>query len=158
MPSRSLEIRDFREEDIGELAAIDRVCFPDDIAFSRDELHSYANQPESITRVAERSGRILGFVVARIESESVAHIVTLDVVPGSRRRRVGTSLMNAVHEEFRERNIRVSLLEVGVHNRAARRLYEGLGYRYLGRLPGYYHGREDAYSMGRILGAWPLSR
>lgn len=131
--------------------AIDGICFPGDIAFSRSELGRCLNQPGSIARLAEGSGRILGFVVAQIESGDRAHIVTLDVIPEARRQGIGTALMNAMHEELGKRGVRVSFLEVGVHNIAARRLYEGLRYRDLGILRGYYRGREDACSMGRTI-------
>ncbi len=132
------------------LCEIDRICFPKDIAFSRAELIFYLNHSKSITRVAEGLGRILGFVLARIESPGTAHVITLDVVPEVRQRRIGTQLMNAMHRELERQKIGVAVLEVSTGNLVAQRLYEKLKYQYLETLSGYYLGREDAYRMARL--------
>jgi [ribosomal protein S18]-alanine N-acetyltransferase len=147
MSSLPLRIRDFRTEDLKELYRIDQICFPPDIAFSQMEIYFYAKQPGGIARIAERQGRILGFVLAHRENRSSAHVLTLDVVPNVRRSGVGTALMNWLHEELRKQKVAFSVLEVGVLNRAAQRLYEKLGYQYKETLVGYYRGREDAYRM-----------
>jgi len=150
MPELSPRIRDFQREDLEVLCEIDRICFPEDIAFSRAELIFYLNHPKSIARVAEGPGRILGFVLARVESPVSAHVITLDVVPDVRQRRIGSALMNNLHREFEKQNIGVAVLEVGTGNLAAQHLYEKLQYRYLETISGYYHGREDAFRMARI--------
>jgi ribosomal-protein-alanine N-acetyltransferase len=134
-----LKIRDFHPKDLDTLHDIDLLCFPEGIAFSREELLFISNYPESITRVAEASGRIAGFVMARIESRRQAHIVTLDVVPEVQRQGIGSMLMQDVHNILRAREINASILEVGTGNLGARRLYETLGYRYAGLLSGYYN-------------------
>ncbi len=93
-------------EDLGELHEIDRICFPAHISFSRSELLYYINHPKSITRVAEAPGRILGFVLARIESGKRAHIITLDVIPEARKKKIGTMLMSEIHCELRKVGVR----------------------------------------------------
>ena len=146
-----LTIRYFQAEDLGELHEIDRICFPEGIAFSRSELLSHLIQPQSIARVAQGSDGILGFVIAKVEAPFYAHIITLDVIPAARRRKIGTKLMNEVHHELENRNIGMVGLEVGVDNRKAQRLYGKLGYQRMGILSGYYRGREDAFRMMRRL-------
>jgi ribosomal protein S18 acetylase RimI-like enzyme len=143
-------IRNFQPPDLDTLFRIDQICFPAYIAFSRAEFVSYLNHPKRIARVAETSGRIIGFILARIRGSSHAHILTLDVVPDARRCRVGTQLMNDLHKELERLKIGACVLEVGVRNIAAQRLYEKLHYRNIGILPGYYHEREDACRMIRI--------
>jgi ribosomal-protein-alanine N-acetyltransferase len=150
MPELSLRIRNYQVEDLEVLCEIDRICFPEDIAFSRSEFVFYLNHPRSIAWVGERLGRILGFVVARIESPARAHVITLDVTPDARHRQVGTSLMNALHRELEVQKIGAAILEVSVHNLPAQRLYEKLQYRYLETLSGYYGGKEDAFRMERL--------
>jgi [ribosomal protein S18]-alanine N-acetyltransferase len=152
MSGLPLRIRNFQDEDLETLCEIDRVCFADDIAYSRAELLFQINHPKSITRVGEGPGRILGFVMARIENPSCAHVLTLDVVPAARRRRIGISLMRDLHRVLAKVSIEVAVLEVGVKNRPAQRLYEKLHYQYLETLHGYYQEREDAYRMIRIAG------
>jgi ribosomal-protein-alanine N-acetyltransferase len=147
-----LSIRDFRPEDFEAIYQIDQVCFSPEIAFSRSEFFFYLHASGSIACLAEGMDGIAGFVLAKIESASTAHIVTLDVVPEMRRCSIGTSLMNRIHDKLREREIRTMVLEVGVQNLPARRLYEKLGYQLECLLPGYYAGKEDACRMRREVG------
>jgi ribosomal-protein-alanine N-acetyltransferase len=151
MAALAIKIRDFQTEDFEPLYRIDQICFPNGIAFSRNELVHYLNHPKRIARIAESAGGILGFVLARIESAVYAHVLTLDVVPEGRKRNIGTTLMKALHDELRNQGIRAAVLEVGVLNIAAQCLYRKLRYQYLSTIPGYYHGKEDAYRMARLV-------
>jgi ribosomal-protein-alanine N-acetyltransferase len=151
MSELALRIRNAKAEDLEALYRIDHICFPEDIAFSRAELGLHLNHPKSIARVAEGPGGILGFVLARVEKRARAHVITLDVIPAVRQCRIGTSLMNTLHGELEKRGIGATILEVGVRNVPAQRLYEKLHYQYLGTLSGYYRGREDAYRMERVV-------
>ncbi len=151
MSGQPVKIRNFRAADLETLYQIDRICFPEEIAFSRTELTFYLKHPKSIACVAERAGRILGFVLARIESPIFAHVLTLDIVPDFRKRRIGTSLMEELHGKLGEKGVRASILEVSTNNLPALRLYEKMHYQYLGTLSGYYHGHEDAYRMARFV-------
>lgn len=144
-----LRIRTFVGKDIDALHRIDRICFPKHIAFSRVEIASYLGLPDTIALVAEVEG-VAGFVIATVESRSQAHVITLDVLPGVRRRRIATSLMEALHRDLGKLRVGVVRLEVAVNNAPARRLYEKLDYEYVGALRGYYHGTEDAFQMARI--------
>ena len=150
MSEWSLKIRDFRSEDLKTLHEIDHICFPADIAFSREELLFSLNQSGCITRVAEVHKKVAGFVLMHIENHRQAHIVTLDVVPETRRRGFGFLLMEDVHNILKKEKIPVSILEVGKGNFPAQRLYERMSYRYMETLPGYYNGCEDALRMVRI--------
>jgi ribosomal-protein-alanine N-acetyltransferase len=150
MEGLPLNIRRFRENDFAALCEIDRICFPDPIAFSRAEFRNHLKHPKSITRVGEGLGGILGFVMARVEITHFAHVITLDVIPQARRSNVGTQLMNSLHEELASKGIGIVVLEVSVNNLPARRLYEKLQYRYVETLRGYYHGLEDAHLMARF--------
>jgi [ribosomal protein S18]-alanine N-acetyltransferase len=143
-------IRRYHPEDFETLFRIDQICFPTGIAFSRGELAFFLRHPKSIARVAEGSGRILGFVLARLENQNSAHVLTLDVVPEFRKHNIGTALMNRLHRELEKQKVGTSILEVGVQNIAAQRLYKKLNYHYQGTLVGYYRGREDAYLMIRV--------
>jgi ribosomal protein S18 acetylase RimI-like enzyme len=151
--SNGLLIREYGPRDIRALHKLDRICFPADIAYSRSEMLHCVNQKGSITRIAELNGRIVGFAVGCLVDPLAAHVLTLDVIHSARRLKVGTALMNTLHEEFRSKGAEISFLEVDVANDAARRFYEGLRYKCLEILPGYYNGRSDAYGMIRELAA-----
>ena len=145
-----LKIRHFQAEDLGELHEIDRICFPEEIAFSRAELLFHLKHPQSISWLAEGSDGILGFVLGRIENPHCAHVLTLDVVPRARQRKIATRLMHEFHKELENRDIHVAILEVDVNNLKAQGLYGKLGYKRAGIILGYYRGTEHAYRMMRI--------
>ncbi len=140
-------IRKYRPDDANRLHAIDQVCFPPGIAFSRGELLFYLNHPGSITLIAECGAQVIGFASGRVQPNHLAHVLTLDVLPEVRRQRIGTVLMSSLHSEFRKKAISQVVLEVSVQNVAARRLYEALRYEMRETLRGYYNSREDAYRM-----------
>src|SRR2546428_12503907 len=117
-------IRAYQARDFPEIHRIDQVCFPPDIAYSRAELLFYVRHPESITRVAELDRAVVGFIVGRIESSGTAHVVTLDVIPGARRRGGGGALTAALLAELGKREGRLLFLEGGVTNEARPRVYE----------------------------------
>jgi ribosomal protein S18 acetylase RimI-like enzyme len=109
------------------------------------------NHADSITRIAEVRSEILGFVIAQIETDRWAHVLTLDVVPEARRRKIGSALMASVHDSFKARQVLMSFLEVDSANQGAQLFYEALNYRYVATLRGYYAGRSDAYRMMRVM-------
>jgi ribosomal-protein-alanine N-acetyltransferase len=140
-------IRDYRPGDFWRLYEIDHICFRSGVAYSRAELLFYLKHPESITRVAQGQKEILGFAIGRIETDRLAHVITLDVVPEARRQKIGTALMASLHDAFNARKVVMSFLEVDAANPAAQSFYQALNYRYVETLRGYYGGRGDAYRM-----------
>ena len=142
-------IRTYLARDFPEIHRIDQICFARDIAYSRAELLFYVRDPGAIVRVAELGGAVAGFVVGRVEAAHAAHVLTLDVLPEARRRKVGTALISALHAELERRGIRVVVLEVDAKNEGAQRFYEGFDYRRIETLKGYYNGRSDALRMVR---------
>lgn len=143
-------IRDVRTEDAELLYEIDRICFPAYLAYSRTEFLSYLRHPLLVGKVAEVHGRICGFVIARLEGGTHAHVITLDVVPEARRRKVGTRLVEALHREFRKRGVTRVTLEVDAGDGVAQRFYLSMGYTRGQLMRGYYKGRNDAYGMVRV--------
>jgi ribosomal-protein-alanine N-acetyltransferase len=151
LESNAAVIREYRPSDMPLMHALDAVCFPADVAYSRQEMLFYVNHRDSITRIAETNGKMIGFAIGRFVEPAYAHVLTLDVDPAARRNRIGTTLMEVLHAEFSRKGAEASFLEVDVVNDAARRFYERLRYRYLELLPDYYQGRGDAYRMVRKL-------
>ncbi len=76
-----------------------------------------------------------------------AHIATIATHPAWRGCGLGLYLMLALLDEAIARGARTSTLEVRAGNVPARRLYEKLGYRLVGRRRGYYRDGEDALLM-----------
>jgi ribosomal-protein-alanine N-acetyltransferase len=111
----------------------------------RDAQHRYYVAAE------DGSGSLLGWAGVLIAGDQ-AEILTVGVVPGARRRGIGTQLVNALVERARGQGARELFLEVRVDNDAAQQLYQREGFAALGRRRGYYdHGRVDAVVMRREL-------
>ena len=146
-----LRIRDFHSKDLETLHKIDRLCFPADIAFTRRDFLHYLGMTDSVTRVAEMTGGVAGFILGSIEDGCWGRIITLDVVPRVQRRGIGLALMEDFHRIMKKKKIRAVTLEVGTDNLVAQRLYEKMEYRLVETLPGYYNGKADAYRMLRTV-------
>jgi len=95
--------------------------------------------------VAEESGGIAGFIVAR-EAAGEYEILNLAVAPDRRRRGVGRQLLSALLG-------RVSgpvFPEVRASNRAARRLYESCGFHPVGIRENYYRDPTESAIVMRF--------
>jgi ribosomal-protein-alanine N-acetyltransferase len=95
--------------------------------------------------VAAEGDEILGYGGLMLV-ESDAHITTLGVAPGRRRRKLGTRLLLALVERAVGRGARHLTLEVRATNTDAQLLYERFGFSPVGKRKGYYQG-EDAIVM-----------
>ena len=89
--------------------------------------------------------------LTKIEGGRKGHVITVDVVPEARRRKVATRLMERLHEELFLRNAASVFLEVSTKNTPAQRFYQGLGYEKKGVLRRYYRTCGDACLMTRRL-------
>lgn len=120
------------------LADIHFACFarsPQE-TWSDGAIATLLNTPGTVGAVAlDGDGAPVGFIIGRSIADE-GEVLTLCVSPGTRRQGVATALMAKLRELLvpRER----ILLEVAVTNQAARDLYQRLGFRQVGRRPGYY--------------------
>jgi GNAT superfamily N-acetyltransferase len=80
------------------------------------------------SRVAYRDGVAVGFANLAVRGDE-AWVGGVGVVTTARRSGVGEALMEAIHEQARQRGIKRVWLEVIVENTGAFALYEKLGYR-----------------------------
>jgi [ribosomal protein S18]-alanine N-acetyltransferase len=93
--------------------------------------------PRRIALVAEHSGEVIGFAVARMVAP-VAEIETIAVVARKQGHGFGLSLLLAALGELRLAGVEDVELEVRSSNRAALCVYERAGFREVGRRRGYY--------------------
>jgi ribosomal-protein-alanine N-acetyltransferase len=91
------------------------------------------------------------FVIGMIEPDETGHVVALGVSPAFRRRGLGRHLMHEVEQGFLRRGITSIRLEVRTTNDAAQKLYLGLGYQIIRRMPRYYTSGDDGYLMVKEL-------
>lgn len=140
-------LRDFKPADLKTLQAMDAACFPTGVSYSIEELKGFIDHRGSKTWVAEEGDQIAGFLVAQRTSDEDVYIVTIDVASASRRRGVGSALMEAVEKWGRKQGARLISLEAAVDNQAARAFYERHGFERLQRIAGYYDDGTDAWAM-----------
>ena len=161
--SDSFLIRDYVPEDFQRLWQIDQLCFPPGISYTQADLRAFISLRDAFAIVAERVSPtpeaehgIIGFAIGQISKgragSRVGRIVTLDVVPESRRSGLGTRLMAACEQRMGAAGCRQVYLETAVNNEPALRMYARLGYEVVGRVPDYYESHSlDAYVLQKQL-------
>ena len=111
--------------------------------------------PWMFTQVAETlTGSVAGYVFCR-EVAGESELLNLAVDPGLRRGGVGRMLLAAAIEWLTTRGARETFLEVRASNVAAIALYEEVGFRAVGRRPGYYQRPPEDAILYRRPGAGP---
>ena len=150
-PGVGFTLRDHRSEDFETLWQLDQECFPPELAYSRTELAGYIQRQSSVTLVAEREGKIAGYIVAERGGRKTGHIITLDVRAQERRSGLGSKLLAAAEERLRALGCASVLLEVAVDNAAAIAFYHRQGYATLATIPRYYNDQTDALLLGKKL-------
>ena len=143
-------IRQYEGRDFAKLYKLDQACFERGIAYSKCSLHYFLSLPTSDCLVAEENKRIAGFILAET-NPPLAHIITLDVEEGFRRRGVGTALLEESEKHFRYKGVRSVLLETSVENEPGIAFWRHHGYCEEARLKNYYLGKVDALEMRKRL-------
>ena len=138
-----MTIRAMSRSDVPIVATLEREIYPEpwSARVFFDEL-GHANRSYVVATDEED---IIGYGGLMLV-EADAHITTLGVAPGHRRRRLGTRLLLALVERAIGRGARHLTLEVRATNTDAQQLYERFGFAPVGKRKGYYAG-EDAIVM-----------
>ena len=148
-------IREYRPEDFTSICTLDRLCFPEAIAYTPEEIALALVQRGAFSFVAEvperTEDRVVAFILAYQKKPLIGHIVTLDVHPDFRRQSIGHHLMERAEQRLRERGAARIILEAGVNNDTALRFYEKRGFLRQRLLRHYYPDRSDAYLMEKTL-------
>jgi [ribosomal protein S18]-alanine N-acetyltransferase len=84
-----------------------------------------------------------GFLIVRAAADE-AELLTICVLPASRRQGLARALLAALVQELRRAGGKRLFLEVEEGNEAALGLYRSLGAEAVGRRPGYYEHGADA--------------
>jgi [ribosomal protein S18]-alanine N-acetyltransferase len=135
-----------RAEDLDEVLAIERLSFT--LPWSRGAfLYEMEQNRVARCQVMRDGARVVGYICLW-EIGDELHITNIAVHPDVRRRGIGRALLTSVIDEARQQGPRIVALEVRPSNREARQLYEGFGFRVVGRRKGYYYDTgEDALVM-----------
>ena len=138
------------------LALLHSACFPEE-PWDAPSLDRVLALSGGFGFCAWQADRPVGFVLAR-DLGGECEILSLGVIPESRRRGIGGALMQAVFAEAERRAGASIVLEVADDNVAARQLYTGLGFVAVGRRSRYYSRvaeSADALILRRMTRAEP---
>ncbi|MEZ0320273.1 MAG: ribosomal protein S18-alanine N-acetyltransferase [Pyrobaculum sp.] len=149
-------VREATLNDLNDLISINRKVLPENYPpwFFLEHLEQF---PKAFI-VAEISGKVVGYVMSRVEygwsnltqgkPVKKGHIVSVGVLPEARRLGIATAMMSRAMKAMKVfYGASEVYLEVRVSNTPAISLYEKLGYKVVGRVPRYYSDGEDAYIM-----------
>jgi [ribosomal protein S18]-alanine N-acetyltransferase len=145
-----LRLRAYDPGDFEQLYALDHLCFPPGIAYSKWMLRHFLKMPTANCIVATDGEEIPGFVITE-EAAPLGHVLTLDVAKSHRRRSLGSQLLQRSEAELLERGVTEMVLETAVENIAGVAFWRRHGYRTVGTLKKYYLRRLDALEMRKKL-------
>lgn len=153
-PQRDFTIAPLSRGDSGFLAALHRADFAR--PWSSSEFSALLTQEAVFGYSARKSGKpkadMAGFVLARLAAGE-AEILSIAVARSCRRLGLGRLLMDAILRELYRQRAEALFLEVDETNAPAVTLYRRLGFREVGKRPGYY-----ASGSGEKTGALVMRR
>ena len=132
-------VRKFEINDLDQVVAIAERYASWDVTATKADIEGFHSAGPEFFFVAEAENKILGFVYGREssppaealnkwKSRKVASIETLAVHEDYRRQGIATSLLTALFEEFKQKEIDLVTLSVPAVEVAAMKLYGKLGF------------------------------
>ena len=149
-----VSIRRATVDDLLKMQQTNLLCLPENYQF-KYYIYHYLSWPSLLHVAEDHNGKIVGYVLAKLEDEDVkpgevqGHITSISVLRTYRRLGVACKLMshaiNMMQEYFEADFVS---LHVRVSNRPALHLYhKNLGFDVRGIEKEYYADKEDAYKM-----------
>ncbi|MCJ7749694.1 MAG: ribosomal protein S18-alanine N-acetyltransferase [Armatimonadetes bacterium] len=135
--------------DLDEVLVIERHSFPS--AWSKNSYERELRNRSSYYFAARHEDRLVGYIGMWVVVDE-AHITTLAVHPGCRRRGLGSHLLRLLIEHACQRGATRVTLEVREQNLAAIAMYRAFGFQQTGVLHGYYGDTgENGLVMWKVL-------
>jgi peptide alpha-N-acetyltransferase len=149
-----VSIRRATVDDLLKMQQTNLLCLPENYQF-KYYIYHYLSWPSLLHVAEDHNGKIVGYVLAKLEDEEVkpgevqGHITSISVLRTYRRLGVASKLMthaiNMMQEYF---DADFVSLHVRVSNRPALHLYHNnLGFEVKGIEKEYYLDKENAYKM-----------
>ena len=92
-----------------------------------------------------------GFAIAEF-SDTRMHLSLLAVDAAQQRSGIGRALVAWLEASALTAGIRDVQLELRANNPGAKFFYQALGFKFAGKVPGYYRGEETAFKMHKVIG------
>jgi [ribosomal protein S18]-alanine N-acetyltransferase len=136
--------------DLADVLSIERVSFA--TPWTEENFRYELEENPAAWNVVVRDGdAVVGFACAYVVAGELM-INDVAVTPGRRGDGIGRALVRHLLDGSIARGCRTATLEVRPANTPARRIYDSLGFRVVGRRRGYYADTgEDALVMAREL-------
>jgi len=148
-----MEILSASLRDLGSLRRVEQACFPLD-AWPLLDLIAVLTWPDVIRLKAIEDGLMVGFLAGDPrQSEKLAWISTIGVLPEYQRRGFGRALLHECEKRLVQPRIRLC---VRVSNEPAIRLYQQEGYLAVDTWREYYNDKESALVMEKIRQSPPI--
>lgn len=125
---------------VDEVLAIEVLCFSQ--PWSRQAFEEQVLSPFTCYLVASAGGRLSGYAGMYVVLDE-AHVTNVAVHPDQRGQGLGRRLMESLIQAAISRGAVHMDLEVRTQNQVARNLYQSMGFRQVGRRPGYYQEPKD---------------
>lgn len=148
VPGNELAVREATRADLLDVYRIEQASFPQPWPFQAFERFV----GEFGFLVAERDGRITGYIVADSvpnHGNAIGHVKDFAVHPDARGQGIGTKLLQQTLANLGMRGVYSVKLEVRENNDAAIRLYQQHGFTHRRTVRRYYENGEDALIMVR---------
>ncbi len=142
----SYVFRYMREEDIDQVLTVEQASFT--VPWSREAFYNeLQNNKFAVYIVLEEDNKIIGYCGTWIVIDE-AHVTNVAILPESRGRKLGETMMRKLMSVSREMGAKSMTLEVRVTNHVAQSLYRKLGFQNGGIRKNYYSdNQEDALVM-----------
>ena len=145
-----MRLRRVTNDDLADLVTLDRTCFAGCIAYTKGQFRSFLSLKNNIGYLIEKEERVIAFILTTW-SRDAAEIITVDVDPAYRRKRLGTKMLHRIERELKSRGILTECLHVSVGNIPAVEFYQNEGFEVLDRIKDYYRDEGDALFMVKPL-------
>lgn len=134
---------------IDAMAELEKRCFS--MPWSRASITSELYNPLACYFAAEENDRLIGYAGMQMVLDE-GYITNVATAPESRKKGVGTALVDMLLLCARNAKLSFVTLEVRVSNLAAQKLYTNVGFEIAGKRKDYYSKpKEDAYIMTKHL-------
>jgi len=137
---KNINIRIASHDDFERIVALENLCFPKELAYTRRQLHHLLMKANSTILVETTETLVRGFIIILYRrGTTVAGIETINVDPIYRKKGIGLRLLSATEKLLRKKGIHKIRLEVSTTNHTAIKLYENAGFKKIALLKKYYY-------------------
>ncbi len=153
MPPRLIRIGPATPADLVPLVTLEQASFATDRLSARQYRHHIHSSLARVLVARTKEGALVGSAVLFLRPRwRDARLYSISVADTARGQGLGRRLLAACEQAALDAGARRVRLEVGAGNHPAIALYQGAGYRQIGRRAGYYEDGADALMLERRLG------